>query len=62
MKAEKFGDVSASACADSVTDAVTHRRKPLHQSRTANPHAGINAADEKSVADLLSATGETGTA
>lgn len=30
----------ASACADYVTDAVTHRRNHTHQSRTANPHAG----------------------
>lgn len=32
------------------------------KAETANPHAGINAADEKSVADLLPATGETGIA
>nr|DAX57828.1 MAG TPA: hypothetical protein [Caudoviricetes sp.] len=38
--------------------AETHNIK----AETANPHAGINAADEKSVADLLPATGETGTA
>jgi hypothetical protein len=38
--------------------AGTHNIK----AETANPHAGINAADEKSVADLLSATGETGIA
>lgn len=38
--------------------AETHYIK----AETANPHAEINAADEKSVADLLSATGETGTA
>ena len=38
--------------------AETHNIK----AETANPHAGINAADEKSVADLLPATGETGIA
>jgi hypothetical protein len=38
--------------------AETHYIK----AETANPHAGINAADEKSVADLLPATGETGIA
>lgn len=32
------------------------------KAETANPHAGINAADEKSVAGSESATGETGTA
>lgn len=38
--------------------AGTHNIK----AETANPHAEINAADEKSVADLLPATGETGIA
>lgn len=38
--------------------AETHNIK----AETANPHAGINAADEKSVADLLPATGEVGKA
>lgn len=37
--------------------AETHYIK----AETANPHAGINAADEKSVAGSKSATGEVGT-
>lgn len=41
----------------SQRDFETHNIK----AETANPHAGINAADEKSVAELLPATGETGT-